>query len=112
MFVSEFLGILALTIVMGWRSYKTAKTNLAISIEIGINIFYIIFDSFIKMPGKLSQVILNMFPIASSQVISQVSGFHFDIGVWRPYEVMISMLLVFIIFGMLLSYGIYKDEIK
>lgn len=112
MFVSELLGILALTTVMGWISYKTAKTNLAISIGIGINIFYIIFDSFIKMPGKLSQVILNAFPIASSQVISQVSGFHFDIGIWRPYEVMISMVLVFIIFGMLLSHGIYKDEIK
>ncbi|GAA0742717.1 hypothetical protein [Clostridium oceanicum] len=111
MFVSQFLGCLALTTIMGWISYKTAKTNLAISIGIGLNIFYMVFNSFIKIPGEFSNVILNAFPMASSQIISQVSGFHFDIGIWRPFEVMISMVIVFIIFGMLLSYEIYKSKI-
>ncbi|WMJ81530.1 hypothetical protein RBU49_04570 [Clostridium sp. MB40-C1] len=112
MFVSEFLGVLALTTIMGWISYKTAKTNLATSIGIAINIFYIIMALFINIPWRFSQFVLNALPMASSQVINEVSGFHFDMYLWRPYAVMVSMVVVFIAFGMLLHYAIYSNGHK
>jgi hypothetical protein len=111
MFVSELLGVLALTTIMGWISYKTANTNLTTAIGISINIFYIIMASFIKIPGRFFQYILNAFPLASSQVINEVSGFNFNMSLWRPYAVMVSMVVVFIVFGMLLSHTICKEEI-
>ncbi|MDZ5035489.1 hypothetical protein GNF81_22695, partial [Clostridium perfringens] len=58
-FVSELLGVMALTTIMGWISYKTANTNLTTAIGISINIFYIIMASFIKIPGRFFQYILN-----------------------------------------------------
>lgn len=111
MFVSELLGVLALTTIMGWVSYKTAKTNLATAIGIGINIFYIIMALYIKIPWRFSQYILNAFPLAASQVINEVSGYRFDMSLWRPYAVMVSMVVVFIVFGMLLSHTISREEI-
>lgn len=110
MFISELLGVLALTTIMGWVSYKTSKTNLATSIGIGINIFYII-ALFIDISWRFFRFILNALPMASSQVIHEVPGFHFDMGLWRPYAVMVSMVVVFITFGMLLNYAIYREEI-
>lgn len=111
MFVSELLGVLALTTIMGWISYKTAKTSLATAIGIVIHIFYIIMAFFIKIPWRFSQIILNAVPMSSSQVINEVSGFRFDIGLWRPYAVMVSMVVVFIAFGMLLSFAICREKI-
>ncbi|AKN32723.1 membrane protein [Clostridium carboxidivorans P7] len=110
MFISEFLGVLALTTIMGWVSYKTANTNLAIAIGTAINIFYIIMALFINVPWRFSQFILNALPMASSQVIREVYGFRFDMLIWRPYAVMMSMVVVFIVFGMLLNYAICKDK--
>ncbi|WP_050607550.1 hypothetical protein [Clostridium niameyense] len=109
MFVSEFLGILAITTIMSLISYKVGKTDLSIAIGIGINVFYII-ALFIKMPWKFSQIILNMFPMAASQVINEVTGFNFDMGIWRPYAVMASMVFVFSVFGALLTYMIYGKK--
>lgn len=111
MFASELLGVMALTTIMGWISYKTANTNLTTAIGISINIFYIIMASFIKIPGRFFQYILNALPLASSQVINEVSGFNFDMSLWRPYAVMVSMVVVFIVFGMLLSHTIHSKEI-
>lgn len=111
MCASEILGVLALTTIMGWISYKSARTSLAATIGIAINIFYIIMAFFIKMPGELSQFILNALPAASSQVISEMSGFHFDMSLWRPYAVMASMVIMFIVFGMLLSHAFFREEI-
>ncbi|NMM65554.1 hypothetical protein HBE96_23540 [Clostridium sp. P21] len=111
MFVSELLGVLALTTVMGWISYKTANTSLATVMGIAINVFYIIMALFIKVPWEFSQLILNAFPMASSQVIREVSGFCFDMSIWRPYAVMVNMVVVFIGFGMLLNYAICKKKI-
>ncbi len=111
MFVSELLGVLALTTIMGWISYKTSNTSLATAIGIAINIFYIIMALFIKIPWRFSQLILNAFPMASSQVINEVPGFRFDMWLWRPYAVMVSMVVVFIAFGMLLSLAICREEI-
>lgn len=110
MFVSELLGVLALTTIMGWISYKTAKTSLATTIGIAINIFYIIMALFIKIPWRFSQYILNALPMASSQVINEVPGFCFDMSIWRPYAVMVSMGLVCIAFGMLLSHAICREK--
>lgn len=56
MFVSELLGILALTTVMGWISYKTAKTNLAISIGIGINIFTLYLIHLLRCQGSFRKL--------------------------------------------------------
>lgn len=111
MFACELLGVLSLTTIMGWISYKTASTSLATSIGIGINIFYIIMALFIKLPWKFFQFILNALPLASSQIINEVSGFQFDMGIWRPYAVMVSMVLVFTIFGMLLSHAVCREKI-
>ncbi|KEH99397.1 hypothetical protein [Clostridium massiliodielmoense] len=111
MFLSELLGVLALTTIMGWVSYKTAKTSFSVSIGIAINILYIIAAYFMKIPGELSQLIINAFPLASSQIINEVSGFQFDMGIWRPYEVMISMIVVFSVFGIILKYKICSKEI-
>ncbi|MBU3075870.1 hypothetical protein [Clostridium estertheticum] len=111
MFACELLGVLSLTTIMGWISYKTASTSLATSIGIGINMFYIIMALFIELPWKFSQFILNALPLASSQIINEVSGFQFDMGIWRPYAVMVSMVLVFIVFGMLLSHAVCREEI-
>lgn len=111
MFVSELLGVLSLTTIMGWISYKTASTSLATSIGIGINILYIIMALFIKLPWKFFQFILNTLPLASSQIINEVSGFQFDMGIWRPYAVMTSMVVMFIAFGILLSYSVCKKEL-
>jgi len=111
MCASELLGVLALTTIMGWISYKSARTSLAATIGIAINIFYIIMAFFIKVPGKLFQFIINALPMASSQVISEMSGFCFDMSLWRPYAVMVSMVVMFIVFGMLLSYTIFKKKI-
>ncbi|WP_242844582.1 ABC transporter permease [Clostridium novyi] len=111
MFLSELLGVLSITTIMGWVSYKTAKTSLSVSIGIAINILYIIAAYFIKIPGKISQLVINAFPLASAQIINEVSGFRFDMGIWRPYEVMISMIVVFSVFGMILKYKICSKEI-
>jgi len=111
MFVSELLGVLALTTIMGWISYKTANTNLTTAIGISINIFYIIMALFIKIPWRFFQYILNALPLASSQVIDEVVGFHFDMSLWRPYTVMVSMVVMFIVFGMLLNHVICKEKI-
>jgi hypothetical protein len=111
MFVSELLGVLALTTIMGWISHKTANTSLTTAIGIAINIFYIIMALFINIPWRFSQFILNAFPMASSQVIREVPGFRFDMSLWRPYAVMVSMIMVFIAFGILLSHAIYREEI-
>lgn len=110
MFVSELLGVMALTTIIGWISYKTANTNLTTTIGTAINIFYIM-ALFIKIPWRFFQYILNALPLASSQVINEVSGFKFDMGIWRPYAVMVSMVMVFIVFGMLLSHAICKEKI-
>ncbi|MBU3175587.1 hypothetical protein KPL47_04325 [Clostridium estertheticum] len=59
---------------------------------------------------KFSQFILNALPLASSQIINEVSGFQFDMGVWRTYAVMVSMVLVFIVFGMLLSHAVSERK--
>lgn len=96
---------------MGWISYKTASTSLATSIGIGINIFYIIMALFIKLPWKFFQFILNALPLASSQIINEVSGFQFDMGIWRPYAVMVSMVVVFFVFYFLLYRAICKNKI-
>lgn len=111
MFVSELLGVLALTTIMGWISYKSAKTSFAAAIGVAINIFYMIMAFFIKVPGAFPQFILNAFPLAASQVINEVPGFCFDMGLWRPYAVMGSMILVFSVFGILLSHSICREEI-
>lgn len=111
MFVSEFLGVLALTTIMGWISYKIAKTSFATAIGIGINIFYIIIALFINIPWRFFQFVLNALPMASSQVINEVSGFHFDMSLWRPYAVMVSMIVVFSVFGILISHTIHRKEI-
>ncbi|MBW9159210.1 hypothetical protein [Clostridium tagluense] len=50
-------------------------------------------------------------PLASSQIINEVSGFQFDMGIWRPYAVMVSMVVVFIAFGILLSHAVWREEI-
>lgn len=106
MFTSELLGILALTTIIGYISYKTQNTTLTTAIGVAINIFYIIMNSFIKIPGKIFQYILNAFPMASSQIISEVSGFHFDMGIWRPYAIMFSMIWMFLIFGILIGFQV------
>lgn len=111
MFVSELLGVLALTTIMGYISYKTSKTSFATAIGIGINIFYIVMALFINIPGRFFQYILNSLPLAASQVINEMHGFHFDMSLWRPYAVMVSMFMVFSVFGMLFSYTIYRKEI-
>lgn len=111
MFISELLGVLALTTIMGCISYKAANTSLTIVIGLTMNIFYIIMALFIKLPYRFSQIVLNALPMASSQVINEVSGFRFDMSLWRPYAVMVSMIIVFILFGTLLSHAIYREEI-
>ncbi|MEF2111949.1 hypothetical protein [Clostridium frigoriphilum] len=50
-------------------------------------------------------------PLVSSKIINEVSGFQFDMGIWRPYAVMVSMVLVLIVFGMLLSHVVCREEI-
>ncbi|WP_027626721.1 hypothetical protein [Clostridium lundense] len=111
MFISEILGVLALTTIMGWISYKAGKTTLAIAIGIGMNIFYIITAFFVKIPFRFFQLILNALPMASSQVIYEIPGFRFDMWLWRPYAIMLDMVLMFIVFGMLLSHAVCRDEI-
>jgi hypothetical protein len=111
MFVSELLGVLASTTIMGWISYKTSKTSLASAIGISINIIYIIIGLLVNMPLESFRIILNAFPTASSQIINEVSGFNFDFGIWRPYEIIVSMIVIFIIFCILISHEICKDEI-
>lgn len=110
MFVSEFLGTLALSVLIGWISYKTANTNLTTSIGIAINIFYIVMALFINVPWRFFQFLLNALPMASSQVIREIPGFHFDMLIWRPYAVMINMIVMFIVFAMLLNYTICKEK--
>lgn len=110
MFVSELLGVLSLTTIMAWVSYKTANTSFATSIGIGINILYIIMALFIKISRKFCKLMSNALPLASSQIINEVSGFHFDMGIWRPYSVMISMVLEFCFFGILLYCKIHKNK--
>lgn len=111
MFVSEILGVLALTTIMGWISYKAEKTTLATSIGIAMNIFYIIMAFFIKIPWKFFRFILNALPMASSQIIYEIPGFRFGMWIWRPYAVMINMILMFIVFGILLSHAICRKKI-
>lgn len=111
MFASEILGVLALTNIMGWISYKTAKTTLASAIGIALNILYMIMVYFIKLSEGFLRFMLNAFPMASSQVLYGVDGFYFDMFFWRPYSIMVNMVLMFIIFGILLSYAILRKEV-
>lgn len=101
---AEILGILATTTIMGFISFITGKTGLTTAIGIGINIFYIIISFFIGVPFKFIQLIINALPMASSHVIGTMTGYQFDFGLWRPYEIIVSMVVVTVISaGMLLS---------
>ena len=110
MFIGQLLGIMAMTTVMGWVSYRLSRTNLTIAIGTGINIFYIILAFFVKTPGKLINIILNGIPLSASQVINEMSRFNFDFGLWRPYSILISTAIVFILFGGLLIYKINSSN--
>ncbi len=110
MFIGQLLGIMAMTTVMGWVSYRLSRTNLTIAIGTGINIFYIILAFFVKTPGKFINIILNGIPLSASQVINDMFRFNFDFGLWRPYSIFISTAIVFILFGGLLIYKINSSN--
>lgn len=111
MFISELLGVMALSSIMGWISYKTLKTSLSISIGVSMNILYIILTFLIKLPWRFLKVVLNMFPIASSQIINDIAGYKFNLFLWSPYSVMVSMIIIFVVFAILLKRAIYREKI-
>lgn len=110
MFLSEILGVLALSTITGFISYKIRKTNLAASIGIAINVIYFILNSSSNSSPQFIQNIINILPLASSQVINYVSGYQFNMGIWRPYAVIVDMLVLFISFGILLKLSFNKSE--
>ncbi|WP_392486818.1 hypothetical protein ACER0A_001450 [Haloimpatiens sp. FM7315] len=107
MTISEILGIFALATMLAWISIKTSKTSLSTVIGIAINIFYLI-TIFAKIPGRIFKVITNLLPIASSQIINDLSGFSFYMGLWSPYRIIIGMIIVLIVFLTLLIREISK----
>lgn len=95
MMLSEVIGILALSTLMGYFSFKTRKTTTAIGIGVSLSIFYMIGSKIVSLPAM--KCLLNAIPMASSYVLPNMYGFSIDFGIWEPYSIILENMMVFIL---------------
>lgn len=104
MVLAEIIGILALATLMGYISFKTKKTTVAIGMGVSLSVFYMIGSKFVSLPAV--KYLLNAIPMVSSDVLQSMTGFSISLGNWEPYSIMLENLIVFIVFTIALVFDI------
>lgn len=110
MAMAETIGILAISTLMGFFSFKTRKTTTAIGIGVSLNIFYIITSKFVSIPMSFVKYLLNAIPMASSDILPSMAGFSINFGIWKPYAIILEVLITFILFFIALDVIIQKND--
>lgn len=110
MFVSEIIGVLSLSALMGYISLKTKETTKSIVFGIIFTILYLIGSRSVSPSANIIAMLFNLIPIASSQILKALSAFTFHLGIWQPYVVLLESLAIFIISAVALIFNINKKE--
>ncbi|MDD3840410.1 MAG: hypothetical protein PHP06_07515 [Clostridia bacterium] len=97
MVLAEILGILALSTLMGYISFKSKKTTTAIILGVSLSVFYMIGSRIVSSSTNFMNYLLNAIPMASSYMLPSIASFSFDFGIWKPYAIIIEISIVFIL---------------
>ncbi|MFD3156807.1 hypothetical protein ACFIJ5_08105 [Haloimpatiens sp. FM7330] len=110
MVLAEIIGILAISTLMGYISFKTKKTTTAIALGVGLNVFCMIGSKVFSSSTKFMKYLLNAIPMASSQVPFSLNGFSINLGMWEPYAIMLEISVVFVLSSIILVVSIKMEE--
>lgn len=95
--LSEIIGIVTISTLMGYVSMKTKETTKGVIFGVSISLLYMIGGRMISSSKSIINGLLNLIPIASSNILNSISGFSFHFGIWEPYVVIIGSLIMFIL---------------
>jgi hypothetical protein len=110
MVLAEIIGILALATLMGYVSFKTKKTTVAIGMGVSLSVFYMIGSRFVLSSASFMRYLLDAIPMASSNVLQSMYGFSISLGNWEPYTIILEISIVFILSTIALVVGINKHK--
>lgn len=96
MYICALLGVCALSSSIGLVSYKVKNTSAAVSVAAVINMAYIILCIFVSIPGKGGRILSAVLPMGTAFVLGDMTGYHFVLGIWKPYFRVLSMVVLFV----------------
>lgn len=106
---SEIIGIVALSVLMGYISLQTKETSKSIILGVSFSLIYMVGSRLVTSSTDIIQSLFNLIPIASSQMLKSIMSFSFKFGVWDPYIIIIGSLSVFIVSAIGLITSIVKN---
>lgn len=109
MMLSELLGVITLSVLMGYISLKTKETTKSIIFGVSFSILYMIGSRVVSSSTGIIQGLFNLIPIASSNMLNALRYFSFPFGIWEPYIIIIGSLIVFVISTGILTSSINKS---